>query len=169
VVIARRRVFQYSMRAGEAQCLNSRSLPFLHTFFPSRMSCHGSPSMSCWRSSGGCALLSCKALHCFANKSIEILSRAHRSSDSPGNASWCPLIHFMEVLIGSVWIFCLIAATRSKSLAEGDMGDDAPSACHRASWPSHPIVTCPSVILYWIHKSSRTHTIPYKPPNSLLL
>eukprot|EP00978_Attheya_sp_CCMP212_P019450 scaffold54479_cov59-Attheya_sp.AAC.8 len=37
------------------------------------------------------------------------------------------------------------------SLAEGEMGDDDPSACHSASCPS-----------------SRTHTIPYKPPSSLL-
>eukprot|EP00978_Attheya_sp_CCMP212_P045989 scaffold368430_cov59-Attheya_sp.AAC.8 len=74
----------------------------------------------------------------------------------------------MDVLIGSAWIFRLIAATRSKTLAEGEMGDDESSACHRTSCPSHPIVTCPSVIVYWIHKFLRTHTISYKPPNSLL-
>eukprot|EP00978_Attheya_sp_CCMP212_P041085 scaffold231180_cov81-Attheya_sp.AAC.1 len=70
-----------------------------------------------------------------------MLRRAHKSSDSPGSESWCPLIHFMDVRIGSAWILRLIAATRSKSLAEGEMGDDDPSACHSASCPSQPIVT----------------------------
>eukprot|EP00978_Attheya_sp_CCMP212_P030577 scaffold112796_cov62-Attheya_sp.AAC.7 len=66
-----------------------------------------------------------------------MLSRAHKSSDSPGSESWCPLIYFLDVLIGSALIFRLIAATRSKSLVEGEMGDDEPSACHRASPDRH--------------------------------